>query len=105
MTTQASVQEHPGLGPGRNRLVGKVAIVTGANSGIGRATADLFAREGAKVVGVDFVEDIQPRIDALIESQGGECTFVNVECDQSRRLRPHGGHGAEHLRRSAYPGE
>ena len=88
MTTQASEQEHPGLGPGRNRLEGKVAIVTGANSGIGRATADLFAREGAKVVGVDFVEDIQPRIDNLIKGQGGECTFVNAnvtnraDCDR-----------------------
>ena len=39
-----------------NRLKGKVAIVTGAGSGIGRASAVLFAREGAKVVVADYDE-------------------------------------------------
>ena len=38
------------------RLKGKVCVITGAAGGIGAATAALFAREGARVVGVDLVE-------------------------------------------------
>ena len=62
--------EHPMLRPGLGRLKGKVAVITGANSGIGRATARLFAREGAKVVCCDIQETISPRIDQLIEQEG-----------------------------------
>ena len=40
--------EHRRLRQGLGRLQGKIAIITGANSGLGRATARLFAREGAR---------------------------------------------------------
>jgi NAD(P)-dependent dehydrogenase (short-subunit alcohol dehydrogenase family) len=40
-----------------SRLAGKVCVITGANGGIGAATAALFAREGATVVGVDLADD------------------------------------------------
>ncbi len=72
--------EHEMLRPGLGRLKGRVAIITGANSGIGRATARLFAREGAKVVCCDIQETISPRIDQLIkEKEGGQAVFATID--------------------------
>jgi NAD(P)-dependent dehydrogenase (short-subunit alcohol dehydrogenase family) len=59
------------------RLDGKVAIVTGAASGIGRASAMLFAREGARVVIVDRDADgLNATEDAIVESGGAAQMFV-----------------------------
>jgi NAD(P)-dependent dehydrogenase (short-subunit alcohol dehydrogenase family) len=80
--------EHPMMGPGRGRLQGKVALITGADSGIGRATARLFAREGARVACADFRESGTPRIDRLIADEGGEAVYVagdvrvRADCDR-----------------------
>jgi meso-butanediol dehydrogenase / (S,S)-butanediol dehydrogenase / diacetyl reductase len=65
------------------RLAGKVAIVTGAGAGIGRATAVLFAREGAKVVVVN--RDPQRGADVLneIRTAGGEAIRVQADVSQS----------------------
>ena len=51
------------------RLEGKVAIVTGAASGIGKASVDLFRREGATVVGADIKDGADERMDAGEESE------------------------------------
>jgi NAD(P)-dependent dehydrogenase (short-subunit alcohol dehydrogenase family) len=64
--------------PGSGRLKGKVAIVTGADSGIGRAVAVLYAREGAKVAVAYLCEhDDAKKTAALIEAEGSEAlTFA-----------------------------
>jgi 3-oxoacyl-[acyl-carrier protein] reductase len=71
--------EHPMMGPGRGRLEGRVAVVTGANSGIGRAAARLFAREGARVTCVDIRESDAVRVDRLIATDGGEADYVHAD--------------------------
>lgn len=80
MTTQND--EHPMMQTGLGRLAGRVAVITGADAGIGRATSRLFAREGAKVVCVDIAERGAPRVDKLIEADGGEAVFVQGDVSQ-----------------------
>jgi NAD(P)-dependent dehydrogenase (short-subunit alcohol dehydrogenase family) len=80
LTTQQD--EHPGLRAGLSRLEGRVALVTGADSGIGRAAARLFAREGARVVCVDRDERGTPRIDQLIANDGGDAVFLQGDVSQ-----------------------
>lgn len=58
-------------------LSGKVAIVTGASSGIGRATARLFAREGAKVVITARRRQALERLAGEIEAEGGTAMFFS----------------------------
>lgn len=53
------------------RLDGKIAVVTGTSSGIGRATAVRLAQEGAKVACLDVVEDVNEKTAAQIRESGG----------------------------------
>lgn len=61
------------------RLQDKVAIVTGAASGMGAATARLFAREGAKVVLADMLEAEGEAVAASIKSNSGEARFQRLD--------------------------
>jgi NAD(P)-dependent dehydrogenase (short-subunit alcohol dehydrogenase family) len=63
---------------GSGRLAGKKAIVTGGDSGIGRAVALAFAREGADVL-ISYYDEHQDAAEAqrLVESAGRKCVLVS----------------------------
>ena len=61
------------------QLDGKVALITGAGSGIGRASALAFAREGAKVAVTDIVIEGGEETVRLVKEAGGEAFFIKVD--------------------------
>jgi NAD(P)-dependent dehydrogenase (short-subunit alcohol dehydrogenase family) len=66
------------------RLAGKVAIITGAASGLGQATALLFAKEGAKVVIADINEAGGAETAARMKAEGGEAIFVRTDVTSAK---------------------
>jgi NAD(P)-dependent dehydrogenase (short-subunit alcohol dehydrogenase family) len=59
-----------------SRLAGKSAVITGAANGIGRATADVFAEEGARIVASDIDAEGLDRLRADLEGRGADCATV-----------------------------
>jgi NAD(P)-dependent dehydrogenase (short-subunit alcohol dehydrogenase family) len=59
-----------------DRLRGKVSVITGAANGIGRATAEAFAAEGARIVATDIDGDGLERLRAALDASGAECVTV-----------------------------
>jgi NAD(P)-dependent dehydrogenase (short-subunit alcohol dehydrogenase family) len=68
-------------------LEGKVALVTGAAQGLGRASASVFAREGARVVVVDINRDGGQETVGLIKNAGGDATFVEADVSKSPKVQ------------------
>ena len=65
------------------RLEGKVALITGAGSGMGRSAAELFAGEGARVVVTDVVDAAGDETVAAVKAAGGEATFVHADVSRA----------------------
>jgi NAD(P)-dependent dehydrogenase (short-subunit alcohol dehydrogenase family) len=70
-----------------NRLEGKVGIVTGGASGIGRATCLAFAREGARVVVADINGPGAEEVAKEIEAAGGEAIAVTADLGSAEDMR------------------
>ncbi len=69
------------------RLQGKVAIITGAGSGIGAAITRIFAQEGAKVTLADIRTDSIQRVGNGIQSAGGEFLLAETDVSKSEQVR------------------
>ena len=68
------------------RVEGKVVVVTGAGSGMGRAGADLLAAEGAKVVIADINQETGERVRRSIVDAGNEAVFIPVDVRSSESV-------------------
>lgn len=70
-----------------NRLKGKIAVITGGNSGVGAATAKLFAAEGATVVITARREAALKEVADEITAAGGEVYAVSTDISSRRTLK------------------
>lgn len=69
------------------RLDGKIAVITGAAAGIGRAASGLFAREGAVVVMADLNREAGEAAAAAIVSDGGRAEFVTTDVSKEEDVQ------------------
>jgi NAD(P)-dependent dehydrogenase (short-subunit alcohol dehydrogenase family) len=67
-------------------MLGKIALVTGGGSGIGRATALALAREGAKIMIADYVPEGGDRTVKMIKEKGGDASFVHTDVSITKQV-------------------
>jgi NAD(P)-dependent dehydrogenase (short-subunit alcohol dehydrogenase family) len=69
------------------RLANKVALITGASLGQGRAACRLFAREGARIVALDVNEEAGREMAAMVADAGGEMAFFRCDVSQEAEVK------------------
>ena len=69
------------------RMKGKVAIVTGGGAGIGRASVELLAREGAQVVIAEYNEETGHAAQQAVVSAGGQAIFIPTDVSSEEQMR------------------
>jgi hypothetical protein len=71
----------------RQRFLGKVVLITGATSGIGRAAAEQFAAEGGKVAFCGRRINLGQTVEAGIRSRGGEATYIHADVRDESQVK------------------
>ena len=80
--------DHNPKGKGSDKLKGKVALITGGDSGIGKATALLFAREGADIVIVYLSEDKDAEDTKKgVEKEGSKCLLIKTDISKEANCK------------------
>jgi NAD(P)-dependent dehydrogenase (short-subunit alcohol dehydrogenase family) len=90
VVTSVVEKAHPQLPIGelrRKRFEGKVVVITGATSGIGRAAAMAFAAEGGKVAFCGRRQNLGHQVEAELKAKGGEGTYIRADVREESSLK------------------
>jgi NAD(P)-dependent dehydrogenase (short-subunit alcohol dehydrogenase family) len=86
--TQAQTQQSvPAAANPQGSFSGKVVLITGATSGIGKATAEAFAQQGARVFFCGRRENLGKQVEQRIQAMGGEATYLRADVQQAASVK------------------